>query len=237
MKAPLPVSISVIIPTFNEKECLSKSIASVKCIPEVSEILIADGGSKDGTRALGRALGCRVFETQLGRGTQMRAAAKHAKGDVVWLLHADTIVPKSAGCAMLNAFSDANVVGGAFWKRFDKAGFWMRGSRFKCWFRLHFAGRLMGDQAIFVRRSVLEEVGGVPDLPIMEEFELCKCLRRKGRLVLANATIFTSGRRFRKLGILRAYGLMWKIMIGYYLGMPIKLLAKIYSDPKNEKRK
>jgi rSAM/selenodomain-associated transferase 2 len=225
----LPETISVVIPTLNEVEAIEGTIASVRQVPEVLEILIADGGSEDGTVALGESLGCRVIRSPLGRGTQMRAAAQEAQGEVVWLLHADTVVPLDSGRALINTFRDPDVVGGGFWKAFDQTSFWMLGSRFRCLVRLLLGGRLLGDQAMYVRRSVLEEVGGVPDLPLMEEFEICRLLRLKGRLALADATVITSARKFRGLGALRTYWLMGEVTIRYYMGTPVRELAEIYS--------
>ena len=224
-----PKSISVVIPTFNESESLAETVRRVREIPEVCEVLLADGGSSDDTVDIGEALGCRVVRSARGRGTQMRAAAKEASGDVVWLLHADTYVSPGAGQALLNAFRDPMVVAGGFWKRFDQRNLWMLGSRFRCLLRLHLMGRLMGDQAMFVRRSVLEQVGGVPDVPLMEEFELCRSLRRIGRLSLADDTVITSGRKFRGLGALRTYWRMWTVTLRYYWGTPIDELARIYA--------
>jgi len=89
-------------------------------------------------------------------------------------------------------------------------------------------GRIMGDQAMFVRREALEKAGGVPDMPLMEEFELCRRLRRIGRLALADATSKTSARRFAKLGVVRTYARMWWVMFRYYLGASAQKLRRIY---------
>ncbi len=104
----------------------------------------------------------------------------------------------------------------------------MRGSRFKCFLRLVLTRRLMGDQAIFVRRSVLEQIGGVPDLPLMEEFELFRRVRKVGRLAIADAVAVTSGRRFEKLGVIRTYVRMWSVMLRYYLGASPEELRRQY---------
>ena len=225
----LPSAISVVIPTLNERESLKATIAAVTAVPEVIEVLIADGGSDDGTVALGESLECRVLQTRAGRGTQMREAARHAKGDVIWLLHADTLVSPTSGRAILATFRDSRIVGGGCWKTFDQMNFLMLGTRLRCLIRIFIAKRLLGDQAMFMKRSTLEAVGGVPDLPLMEEFELCERLRRVGRLALADTTVVTSGRKFRGLGALRTYWLMAKVTIRYYLGTPVQELAEIYS--------
>ena len=226
---PLPETISVVIPTLNEAFSIPQTLSAVQRIPQVIEVLIADGGSHDGTQEIARLSGATVVESEPGRGTQMRAAARQARGDVVWLLHADTAVEEDAGRKLLNTFRDSGVVGGAFWKVFDEAPLWMRGSRFRCLVRCLLARRMMGDQAIFVRRKVLDGIGGVPDLPLMEEFELCRLLRKRGRLVLADGVVVTSARRFRGFGALRTYGLMWIVTLRYYLGTPVHELAQLYS--------
>lgn len=226
---PLPTSISVVIPTVDEIESLEATVRSVRQVPEVIEVCVADGGSQDGTTELADRLGCRVFSSAPGRGTQMRVAAQHVQGDVVWLLHADTRVPAHAGRDLLNTFRDRRVVGGGFWKTFDQSSVWMLGSRFRCLIRLYLGGRLLGDQAMYIRRRELERMGGVPDLPLMEEFELCRSLRRQGCLALADSTVVTSARKFRGLGTLRTYWLMGKVTLRYYLGTPVKELAEMYA--------
>lgn len=225
----LPRTISVVIPTWNEADSLAKTVRSAKCLPEVKEILLADGGSEDRTLEIGRSLGCLVFQTAKGRGTQMRQAARCASGDVVLLLHADTVLPKDGGRLLLNVFRDRRVVGGGFWKRFDRPSVWTWGSRFRCLIRLYPGGLVLGDQAMFVRRTVLETLGGVPDIPLMEEFELCRRLNQTGRLALADGTVVTSARKFNKLGGWKTYWLMWQVTVRYYLGTPVHKLAEIYS--------
>ena len=225
----LPETITVVIPTLNEQATLEPVVRAVQAAPEVIEVLVADGGSDDGTKALAESLGCRVFSTEKGRGTQMRAAARHAKGDVVWMVHADTWGAAGDGQARRRTFHDSRVVAGGFWKTFDKSSVWMLGSRFRCLVRALLAQRFLGDQAIFVKRSVLEQIGGVPDLPLMEEFELCRRLRSHGRLALADSTVVTSARKFRGLGALRTYWLMAQVTVRYYWGTPVRELAEIYA--------
>ena len=89
----------------------------------------------------------------------------------------------------------------------------------------------MGDQAMFIRRSILEEIGGVPDVPLMEDFELCRKLRSRSRLALACATVSTSARRFAQRGIARTYFLMWRVTLQYWLGTPLDKLARMYDLP------
>lgn len=228
---PVPKSISVVIPAFNEESSLPETLRHLQAIPEVSEIMVVDGGSQDGTCAVAAGLGCRVLRGATGRGSQLRLGAAQAKGDVVLLLHADTWLPRNAGRAVLRCLRDASVVGGGFWKKFQDSPWLLWGSRFKCAVRLWCYRRVAGDQALFVRRTVLEEIGGVPAQPLMEEFALCKRLRTKGSLALASATLSTSARRFTKSGVLRTCLLMALIHLRYRLGASPEKLRQTY-DPR-----
>jgi len=223
-----PETISVIIPTLNEAEALEETVQRARAMPEVCEIIVVDGGSRDRTCELAAGVGCRVVTSPPGRGGQLKRGAAVAKGDVLLFLHADTWAPPEAGKAALNCLRDAFAVGGGFWKVFRDPSPLLLGSRIKCAIRLFIGRRIMGDQAMFVRREALEQAGGVPDVPLMEEFELCRRLRRIGRLALADATIKTSARRFAKLGVARTYARMWWVMLRYYLGASAQELRRIY---------
>jgi rSAM/selenodomain-associated transferase 2 len=228
-------TLSVVIPTLNEAEELADTVRRAQQVPEVVEIIVVDGGSTDATVALALDLGCCVLSSPRGRGQQMRTGAVAAKGDVVVLLHADTWLPARAGAAVLQSLHDESVVGGGFWKIFRQRHPLMLGSRFRCALRLCLAGRVLGDQAMFIRRDVLETIGGVPDMPLMEEFELCRRLRAVGRLALAGATVTTSMRRFAKRGILPTYFLMWRVTMLYYLGTPADKLKQLYEKEPRQK--
>lgn len=198
-------------------------------MPEVKEVILADGGSRDDTVKLAEASGCVVVNCSPGRGRQLRAGAELATGEVILFLHADTWVPPEAGQTLLTCLDQPNVVAGGFYKVFRDPPSWLvRGSRFKCWWRLLVARRVMADQGIFMQREMLARIGGMPDVPLMEEFELCKRLRPLGRIVLADATVVTSARKFHKLGVLRTYMLMWRVTLDYHRGVPLEDLRKLY---------
>ena len=220
--------ISVVIPTLNEAAEVTATIQRARAVPEVAEIIVADGGSSDDTVALARKLNGRVVEAPRGRGRQLRAGAAAAEADVVMLLHADTWLAPDAGHAILSALAKPNVAGGGCYKVFRDPHWLMRGSRLRCALRFRLFQRFLGDQAIFARRDVLERIGGVPDVPIMEEFELGRLLRREGKLTLANTVVSTSARRFRERGVLRTYARMWRVTLQYFLGTPLEKLRAIY---------
>lgn len=226
---PRPRTLSVVIPTLNEADALAETVRCARANPEVIEILVVDGGSRDATREIAELQQCRVLTSPPGRGRQLRLGAEQAKGEVVLFLHADTRLPTHAGRAALDALQDDAVVGGGFWKVFDQTPLLMRGSHWRCGVRLRVFQHLFGDQAIFVRRQVLQQIGGAPDWPLMEDFELCRRLRRVGRLVLADATVVTSSRRFLERGIVRTYWRMFYVWGLYRLGASPETLQRLYA--------
>lgn len=225
---PAPGTVSAVIPTWNEQEALPETIRRARAVPELKEIIVVDGGSTDGTRELAAELGCTVHQMRPGRGGQLRAGAELASGDVILFLHADTWLPPSAGRALLGCLRDEVVVAGGFWKEFRSTPWLLLGSKWKCGVRLFVGRRIAGDQALFVRRETLVAAGGMPDIPLMEEFELCRRLRRMGRLALADDTIQTSARRFARLGVVRTYWRMWWVTFLYRLGRSPAELREIY---------
>jgi rSAM/selenodomain-associated transferase 2 len=225
------VKISVVIAALNEAAELPATLAKAGAVPEVVETIVSDGGSTDATRDIAAASGARVVTGARGRGMQFRLGAEQALGEVVWLLHADTWPSPQAGAAIAKVLQDSRIVGGAFYKTFRDPHWLMRGSRFRCWLRMRTQQFAYGDQALFVRREVLEKVGGVPAVPLMEEHELCRQLRRVGRLRLADATVTTSARRFHERGVLRTYWRMAATNLRWHLGASPEELRQFYQRP------
>jgi rSAM/selenodomain-associated transferase 2 len=230
MRPEMSLSISAVIPTLNEAAELPLTVARLRSVPEICEIIVADGGSTDGTPELARSIECRIIAAPPGRGIQMHHGARMATGDVVLLLHADTWLVPASGIAISEALARPGAVAGGCYKVFRDPTWLMRGSRFRCWLRFQLARRFMGDQAMFVRRDILDRIGGVPEMVLMEEFELCRRLKTRGRLVLAKTVVSTSARRFRERGVLRTYLRMWRVTLQYYLGTPAEQLQRIYEQ-------
>ena len=220
--------ISVVIPTLNEALELPQTLARLQGLGAVSEVIVADGGSRDETVELARAGGARVVLSPRGRGRQLREGAAVATGDAILLLHADTWMPPGGDVALIEVLAKPGAVAGAFLKRFREGHWLMAGSRLKCRIRMSTLNFAYGDQALFVRRDILERIGGVPAVPLMEEHELCRLLGQQGRLGLASATVLTSARRFRDRGVLRTYARMIAIEIRWRLGASPERLAAAY---------
>ena len=222
------MNVSVIIPVLNEAKTVRKLLLTLPSCETAIEVIVVDGGSTDGTADLASSLAGRVISAMPGRARQMNAGLAVAKGQIVLFLHADTTLP-------LTAFDNIREIadyGGPVWGRFDVeivgsslllpvvAAFMNARSRL--------SGVATGDQAIFVRRDVLNQIGGVPDIAIMEDIALSKALRRFSKPSCLRARVQTSGRRWDANGALRTIVTMWLMRLLYVVGMSPDRLARIY---------
>ncbi|UFT98640.1 TIGR04283 family arsenosugar biosynthesis glycosyltransferase [Radiobacillus kanasensis] len=218
--------ISIIIPTWNEEDHILPLLDVLSQLSDI-EIIIADGGSEDRTCSIAEKYG-QVISCERGRACQMNSGANQAKGEILWFLHADSLVTSNLDDSIRTAMEDPSVIGGGFSMYFDDSSFMLdliaRGSNFRAkYFHLYF-----GDQGFFIRRSVFEEVGGFPLVSLMEDWMLSRITRNKGKLKLLSDPIVTSSRRFRKNGILPTFLLMQKIKILFILGVPTAKLERMY---------
>ena len=227
----LPAALSVVVPTLDEAEALPAALAAARQ-PGVTEIIVVDGGSRDGTLALARALADRVLETARGRARQMNAGAAVARGDVLLFLHADTRLPAGYAQAVARALADPRVVGGRFDVRLDATGVAYRVVGRLISVRSRVTRVATGDQAIFVRRAVFGRLGGYPAVPLMEDVALSRALKRAGRVACLGETVVTSARRWQRHGVARTVLLMWALRAAYYVGVSPARLARVYRDAR-----
>ena len=191
----------MVIPTLDEGEHIAGAIESARA-PGV-EVVVVDGGSRDGTAGIAAAAGARVFTSLPGRATQLRVGSRESRGDAILFLHADSRLPSGFERAVASALADASVVGGAFRLRFDAQTAALRLVEWSARLRAAVFALPYGDQALFVRRETLETLGGVPEAPIMEDLDLVRAMKRRGRLRLLRLPVTTSARRYRERGTLR----------------------------------
>lgn len=220
--------ISIVVPTLNEATTLPTALSGL----EGAELIVTDGGSEDDTAGVARTLGARVVGAPRGRGWQLAAGVRASTGEAILFLHADTRLGQGALDAMRAALADPAVIGGNFRLLFDgEDGFshWLTG--FYAWLRRR--GLFYGDSAIFVRRAALEAIGGVPEIALMEDFELVRRLARRGRLAcVAEPPAVTSSRRF-------AGRRPWRIVAGWLAihalhlaGVPPDRLSRLYRSDR-----
>jgi rSAM/selenodomain-associated transferase 2/rSAM/selenodomain-associated transferase 1 len=222
-----PARISVIVPALNESRQIATTVASVRR-GDPHEIFVVDGGSSDDTARMAREAGALVLESARGRARQSNAGAARASGNVLLFLHADTTLAEGWPAAVSETLGRRDVVAGAF--RFRIAGSFA-GKRLVEWnthVRSRWLGRPYGDQGLFLRRRTFEAAGGFADLPILEDHELVARLRRRGRVAIAAAPALTSGRRWKKLGVVRTTLVNQWILAAYALGIAPDRLARLY---------
>ncbi len=225
------MTVSVIVPTLDEEHALDVTVAAARQ-PGLLEIIVVDGGSRDRTVDVARACADRVLRGGRGRATQMNAGAAVARGDVLLFLHADTRLPPGCHQAITRALADDGVVGGRFDLRLDAQGFPYRLVERMISLRSRLTRVATGDQAIFARRSVFEQLGGYPLLPLMEDIAFCRALKRAGRIACLRERVVTSARRWQRRGVVRTVLLMWAVRAAYYAGVSPARLARAYSDAR-----
>ena len=228
--------LSIIIPVLNEADALADTLLAARAAcadlgAQAVEIIVVDGGSSDTTRTVAAPLAERVIVSARGRARQMNAGAAMARGEVLLFLHADTLLPVGAGMAIMTALGIATRRG-ACWGRFDVriAGpaamltvvAWCMNQRSRA------TGIATGDQAIFVRRSVFDAIGGFADLVLMEDIDLSRRLKRHAAPCCLRLRVLTSGRRWESRGVWRTIFLMWWLRLRYWLGAAPQDLLRAY---------
>ena len=222
---PEAMKISVVIPTLNEQACVGSAITSA-WRGGAAQVIVADGGSQDETRQAASDAGAEVVEAERGRARQMNAGAARALGDGLLFLHADTVLPARAAALVRAALARASVVGGAFNYTAAGAGAWDPLLTFGARLRCSLSGHPYGDQGLFLRARTFRALGGFPDLPVMEDWELVQRLRKLGRVVVLPEPAITSAASFADHGVVRASALNLVAIIGYQLGMDPRSLAR-----------
>jgi len=227
------MKLSVVIPTWNEAQHLA---ATLEGLPKRAEVVVADGGSADGTVEIARRSGARVLACEQGRARQMNRGARGTEGDTLLFLHADAVLGSDATEAIEGALADPAVVGGFFRLHIRSPRAALRLVAFGSDLRARALGLPYGDQGLFLRRSVFEDLRGFPELPFLEDVALIRMLRRKGRLARLDVTVATGDRHWRKLGVLLTTLLDWTMVALYFAGVSPKTLAPHYCRWRSPER-
>ncbi|MBA3058735.1 MAG: TIGR04283 family arsenosugar biosynthesis glycosyltransferase [Gammaproteobacteria bacterium] len=221
--------LTIVMPVRNEAAGIDAALqALAPLLARGAELIVVDGGSTDDTASRVQAAGAQLIHAPRGRALQMNAGTRHASGDLLLFLHADTLLPPQADVLIEQALA----AGAKIWGRFDVRitgkprllrviAVFMNG-------RSRLSGIATGDQAMFMTRTAFEAVGGFPAQPLMEDIELSKRLLKLSRPVCLRTPVVTSGRRWESRGVWRTVLLMWRLRLAYWRGAAPERLAQWY---------
>jgi len=222
-------TVAVILPVLNEEDVLPDLLQRIQSWG-ADEIIFVDGGSSDHTPQLLAASGVKWMHGRPGRAVQMNMGASEVQCSIFLFLHIDTVISSSCIESVKDAMNDPDVVGGRFDVQLSG-----RHPAFRMieWF-INWRSRITkistGDQAMFVRRDVFRHLGGFLDIPLMEDVEFSRRLKRQGRITCLWQQVMTSSRRWEKHGIVRTILLMWWLRFRYWIGTNPAVLKRHYVD-------
>jgi rSAM/selenodomain-associated transferase 2 len=222
-------ALSIIVPTLNEGSSITAVLARLGPFQRRgAEVIVVDGGSGDATLDAARLLADRAENAPRGRASQMNAGARLARAPVLLFLHADTMLPENADSLIAAALATGGHVWGRFDVRISGRHPMLAVIARMMNLRSRVSGIATGDQAMFMRRETFEQVGGYPDIPLMEDIAFSRMLKRLERPACLSARVTTSGRRWERHGIVATMLLMWRLRLAYYFGADPAVLAKRY---------
>ena len=222
--------ISIVIPCLDEADHIIPSLERLQGMrARGHEVILVDGGSRDQTVSLARPLVDRLLSAPRGRARQMNAGLEQARGDIIWFLHADTLAQPDMDSRLLELLRGSNRHWGYCRVRLSGKSLSLRiiesfMNRRSCLTRI-----ATGDQGIFASRAVLLELGGYADIPLMEDIDLSRRLKKRhGSPLCLSQQLITSSRRWESRGIWRTVFLMWRLRLAYALGADPGKLAGLY---------
>jgi rSAM/selenodomain-associated transferase 2 len=221
------LKVSIIVPTLNEAQGLTETLNQIKQLSPY-ELVVSDGGSHDGTLEIAEEFTKHVVKGNAGRALQMNAGARVANGDIFLFLHADSRIEPASYEKMLHSLGSSEKIGGAFSLCIDSEKWSLRLITRLANLRSKYFGMAYGDQAFFVKNSTFQQMNGFAELPICEDIDFFKRLRKLGSVILLKEKAFTSSRRWLKEGIW--FTTLRNILIStlFKLGFPPRILKKWY---------
>jgi rSAM/selenodomain-associated transferase 2 len=215
---------------LDEERTLSETLSSIP-VTDREELIVVDGESTDRTVFIARQFTDKVYVTRRGRGHQMNFGAKHADGRILLFLHADCTLPHEGFETIRKVMGDSKVAAGAFDLRIDHPGMWFRVIECGANLRSRITSIPYGDQGIFMKRKVFEQIGGFADIPFMEDIEISGRLKRIGKIVFVRPPIKTSPRRWLKEGLVFTTMRDWAIAVSFaFLNISPNRLVKYYKE-------
>lgn len=229
------MKVSIVIPVINEQELVGSAIEKA-WLAGADEVIIVDGGSDDETAQIANHSNCSFFQTTPGRAKQLNHGAEKSTGTVVLFLHVDNWLEANAVTQIRTGLAEhPDCLAGAFRQRIEakpRIYRWLESgnARRVKWFNLAY-----GDQGIFVRKETFTQLGGFPDLNLMEDYVFSQKLRKKARLLLLPGPLHVEARRWIKHGPLRQTFRNWMITMAYRLGVHPNRLANFYRRHDKQK--
>ncbi len=221
------MSLSIIIPTWNEARLIERTLQGLKQRAANAEIVVVDGESTDDTVALAGKY-VRVISAKRGRGGQLNAGVRATSGEILLFLHADTLPDARGIDELLAVMQDERMAGGAFRMRFDDPRLLYKRIGAQVTRRSLRTRSYTGDQAIFTRRSLFDQLGGYRDWPFMEDVEYSERMSKRGPVSLLASEVETSARRHRQWGVLKTQLIVMLIRILYLLKVPPSMYAWLW---------
>lgn len=228
--------ISIIIPVLNESKSIEKTLLGLEfALRQGHELVIVDGGSTDDTLEKCKqhlinlpytTTSFKIVSASKGRACQMNVGAVYASNDVLVFLHADTLVPDNFVYAIVHSLQ--HKPWGFFKVRLSAGGYIFKLVSFFINLRSCVSGIATGDQAIFVTKNLFKRINGYKELPLMEDIELSRSLKKHSRPCCVNSFVTTSSRKWETEGVFKTIFLMWKIRLLYFMGISSHKLVKLY---------
>ncbi|HVF58718.1 MAG TPA: TIGR04283 family arsenosugar biosynthesis glycosyltransferase [Thermoanaerobaculia bacterium] len=216
---------AIVVPTLDEEEALARHLPAA--LQAADEVVVSDGGSRDGTVELARRLGARVVEGPACRGGQLNRGAAACSADLLLFLHADTALPPG-GVELARTAVAAGAVGGGFRVRFDVDRPAQRLGARLINLRTRLTRVPLGDQAQFATAEAFRALGGYRDWPILEDLDFARRLKRHGRVALVERPVTTAARRFVERGVVATVATNWLIWGLFFAGVSPRRLAGLY---------
>jgi rSAM/selenodomain-associated transferase 2 len=221
--------LSIIVPVLNEAATLRRFLQHLREFAPAAEIIVVDGGSEDASCEIARLFADEFAQSARGRAQQMNAGAKLACGDVFWFVHADSEIAQGAAQAIEKTLADPKIVGGCFRLQIASARWIYRVRDAIGNFLVDLFGIALGDRGLFCRGEAFFQAGGYPEIPILEDAEFYRSLKRCGRVVQLREKIRTSPHRYEALGPISTMLFYTLIMLLYVARVPIRVLEKMVS--------